>query len=175
MARKKSNNSVPGPDPAPANSSPVDVELLERLIRLMTANELNTVDLRDGKRRVVIKRGMTAVHAVTTAPYAPPAVHPAPAGSAASAHPPAAADHEKGLIAIKSPMVGTFYESPSPDAAPFVSVGTEVNDDSDVCIIEAMKVFNNIKAECTGTIQKILVSNGQTVEFGQVLFLVKPS
>jgi acetyl-CoA carboxylase biotin carboxyl carrier protein len=173
LARKKSNNSVPSPDPAPANSSPVDVELLERLIRLMTANELNTVDLRDGKRRVVIKRGMSAVHALTTSPYAPPAVHPAGAG--ASAHSPAAADHEKGLIAIKSPMVGTFYESPSPDAPPFVSVGTEVNEDSDVCIIEAMKVFNNIKAECTGTIQKILVSNGQTVEFGQVLFLVKPS
>ena len=72
-------------------------------------------------------------------------------------------------------MVGTFYASPSPDAKTFVSVGTRVDEESDVCIIEAMKVFNNIKAETRGTIAKILVTNGQTVEFGQTLFLVKPS
>ena len=71
-------------------------------------------------------------------------------------------------------MVGTFYSSSSPDAKPFVSVGTTVDEDTDVCIIEAMKVFNNIKAECRGTITKIQVENGATVEFGQVLFLVKP-
>jgi acetyl-CoA carboxylase biotin carboxyl carrier protein len=73
-------------------------------------------------------------------------------------------------------MVGTFYTAASPEAKPFVSVGSEVvKDETDVCIIEAMKVFNNIKAEVTGTIQRILVTNGQTVEFGTVLFLVKPS
>ena len=71
-------------------------------------------------------------------------------------------------------MVGTFYAAASPDAKPFVSVGAQVDEETDVCVIEAMKVFNNIKAECRGTIAKILVTNGQTVEFGQPLFLVKP-
>ena len=71
-------------------------------------------------------------------------------------------------------MVGTFYSAASPDAKPFVSVGTQVDEETDVCIIEAMKVFNNIKAECRGTITKVMIENGATVEFGQVLFLVKP-
>ncbi len=71
-------------------------------------------------------------------------------------------------------MVGTFYSSPSPEAKPFVSVGVTVDEETDVCVIEAMKVFNNIKAETRGTIVKILVTNGQTVEFGQPLFVVKP-
>ena len=71
-------------------------------------------------------------------------------------------------------MVGTFSSAPSPDAKPFVSVGTRVDEEADVCVIEAMKVFNNIKAECRGVIIRILVQNGQAVEFGQTLFLVKP-
>jgi acetyl-CoA carboxylase biotin carboxyl carrier protein len=71
-------------------------------------------------------------------------------------------------------MVGTFYAAPSPDAKPFVSVGSRVDEETDVCVVEAMKVFNNIKADTRGTIAKILVSNGETVEFGQTLFLVKP-
>ena len=86
----------------------------------------------------------------------------------------AAPAEDAGLVAIKSPMVGTFYDSSSPEAKPFVTVGSKVNEDTDVCIIEAMKVFNNIKAECRGTIAKILVTSSQTVEFGQTLFLVKP-
>jgi acetyl-CoA carboxylase biotin carboxyl carrier protein len=95
--------------------------------------------------------------------------------SAPSSTPPGAGESDRDLVAIKSPMVGTFYSSPSPDTKPFVSVGSQVDEETDVCIIEAMKVFNNIKAECRGTITKALVNNGQTVEFGQVLFLVKPS
>jgi acetyl-CoA carboxylase biotin carboxyl carrier protein len=71
-------------------------------------------------------------------------------------------------------MVGTFYAASSPDATAFVSVGTRVDEETDVCVIEAMKVFNNIKAETRGTIARILVNNGQSVEFGQTLFLVKP-
>jgi acetyl-CoA carboxylase biotin carboxyl carrier protein len=71
-------------------------------------------------------------------------------------------------------MVGTFYAAANPDSKPFVSVGSKVEEETDVCVIEAMKVFNNVKAECRGTIAKIQVTNGQAVEFGQVLFLVKP-
>jgi len=106
--------------------------------------------------------------------YAAPAAH-APAAGAGAGAPAAPADDSAGLVAIKSPMVGTFYAAPSPDAKPFVQVGSNVDDETDVCVIEAMKVFNNIKAETRGTIAKVMVANGQTVEFGTVLFLVKPS
>ena len=78
------------------------------------------------------------------------------------------------MIPVKSPMVGTFYSAASPEAKPFVSVGSTVSDETVVCVIEAMKVFNNIQAETRGTIAKVMVANGQAVEFGQTLFLVKP-
>lgn len=159
----------------PAATGPMDVSLLEQIVKLMAANDLNTVEVRDGEKRIVLKRGAPAAATVMMAPAAAaPAMAPTvPATSAAQA--PLKQDDDAGLKAIKSPMVGTFYSSPSPDAKPFVSVGSVVDEETDVCIIEAMKVFNNIKAECRGTIAKILVSNGQVVEFGQTLFLVKPS
>jgi len=78
------------------------------------------------------------------------------------------------LIEVKSPMVGTFYATPSPDSDPYVHVGAAVADDTIVCIVEAMKVMNEIKAECAGTIAEVCVKNAQPVEFGQVLFRVKP-
>jgi acetyl-CoA carboxylase biotin carboxyl carrier protein len=152
----------------------MDVTLLERLVKLMAANDLNTVDVRDGDKRVILKRGQAAMPAGAMSMP----VHHAPASTQASGNSvpsaPAATDEDAGLVPIKSPMVGTFYSSPSPDAKPFVSVGTRVDEETDVCVIEAMKVFNNIKAETSGIIAKILVTNGQTVEFGQSLFLVKP-
>jgi acetyl-CoA carboxylase biotin carboxyl carrier protein len=97
-----------------------------------------------------------------------------PGGGSTNAAPPPV-DEEASFKPIKSPMVGTFYAAPAPDAKAFVSVGSKVDEDSDVCVIEAMKVFNNIKAEMRGTIAKILVQSGQAVEFGQTLFLVKPA
>jgi acetyl-CoA carboxylase biotin carboxyl carrier protein len=155
----------------------MDVGLLEQLVKLMSANDLNTVEVRDGDRRVVLKRGAVAgpvQYLPTPGNYAPAAAALAPQASAASGAAAPAAAEEAGALSIKSPMVGTFYASSSPEAKPFVSVGTVVDEETDVCIIEAMKVFNNIKAELRGTVTKILVSNGQTVEFGQPLFLVKP-
>ncbi|MEA2735511.1 MAG: acetyl-CoA carboxylase biotin carboxyl carrier protein [Humisphaera sp.] len=159
----------------------MDVSLLERMVKLMAANDLNTVDVRDGDKRVILKRGAQLIAGSgSSGPYAfPHAAHPthapsAPSPGLASGAASGTSDEHAGLTAIKSPMVGTFYSSPSPDAKPFVSVGSRVDDDTDVCVIEAMKVFNNIKAECNGTIAKILITNGQTVEFGQTLFLVKP-
>lgn len=158
---------------AARTGSPMSTDLLEQIIKLMAANDLNTVDLRDGDKRVILRRGAAvATQMVMAAPqvaHAPAA--PAPAPAAKAAEKPA---EESNLVAIKSPMVGTFYAAPSPDAKPFVSVGSAINENTDVCVIEAMKVFNNIKAEVRGTIAKVLVSNGQTVEFGQTLFLVKP-
>ena len=150
-------------------SNPMDMGLLQQIVNLMTAHDLNTVDVRDGGKRVIIKRGANLMPVAATY-AAPPA-----AGLPASHAPAGVADAEASLTVIKSPMVGTFYAASSPDAKPMATVGMHVDEDTDVCIIEAMKVFNNIKAECKGTIAKVLVTNGQTVEFGQTLFLVKPA
>lgn len=163
----------------------MDVGLLQRIVELMAANDLNTVDVRDGGKRIVLKRGQAVVMAPMAAapaayPQSAPTSAPASGASSAGSAPAAAskaangADDTAGLVAIKSPMVGTFYAAATPDAKPFVSVGSRVEEETDVCIIEAMKVFNNIKAETRGTIERVLVTNGQTVEFGQPLFLVKP-
>lgn len=147
-------------------AGPMDLALLEHIVKLMQANDLSMVELRDGDRRVALHRGAVGGPVVVSAPQAAaPAAPPPPA---------APANPDAGLIPIKSPMVGTFYSAPAPDAKAFVTVGASVDEETDVCVIEAMKVFNNIKAECHGTIAKILVTNGQPVEFGQALFLVKP-
>ena len=174
--RKPNKAARPAAAASTGAAGPMNVDFLQQLVGLMTANDLNTVDLRDQGRRIILKRGATApVYAAAPAPL--PAAH-APVAAPASAAPASgapAADDTAGLVPIKSPMVGTFYTASSPDAKAFVSVGSVVDEETDVCIIEAMKVFNNIKAETRGTITKILVTNGQTVEFGTVLFLVKPS
>jgi acetyl-CoA carboxylase biotin carboxyl carrier protein len=105
------------------------------------------------------------------APAAAPAAVPAAVPAAAPAAPAA----DEGLVAIESPMVGTFYGSPSPDKPPFIAVGAQVNANTVVCLVEAMKIFNEIKAERSGTVAKVLVQSGQAVEFGQPLFMIKPS
>ncbi|HEX8341653.1 MAG TPA: acetyl-CoA carboxylase biotin carboxyl carrier protein [Tepidisphaeraceae bacterium] len=143
--------------------------LLQQLIKLMSDNDLSTIALRDGEQRVVLRRGGQVTYAAQDAAPRPSAPAPQPAAAAI-----APVDDTADLVAIKSPMVGTFYARPTPDAKPFISVGTTVNEDTDVCIIEAMKVFNNIKAEAKGTVTKVLAEDGKPVEFGQVLFLVKP-
>jgi acetyl-CoA carboxylase biotin carboxyl carrier protein len=173
----KSSQSTSAP---PTSGSPLDVRVLEQIVKLMSANDLNTIEVRDGDRRVTLKRGAEIV-APSAGFYAPPAMSApstalassAATGAGSTTSTPAVTD-DANLISIKSPMVGTFYAAPSPEAKPFVSVGSTVDEETDVCVIEAMKVFNNIKAECRGAIAKILVTNGQTVEFGQPLFLVKP-
>jgi acetyl-CoA carboxylase biotin carboxyl carrier protein len=158
------------------SGSPMDVSLLERMVKLMAAHDLNTVDVRDGERRVVLKRG-AAVQTTyaAAAPSSTPLPAPAPAAPPASAGTVSSESDDANLIPIKSPMVGTFYAAPSKGAKPFVTVGAKVDEETDVCIVEAMKVFNNIKAECRGTIARILINDSQPVEFGQVLFLVKPA
>ena len=157
--------------PAVEPGGPMDVALLERIVNLMEANDLNMVDLRDGGRRVMMKRGPAPV--AVPMQVAAPLAAAAPVAATAPQSPPDPLVEEK-LHEITSPMVGTFYSAPSPDAKPFVTVGSVVSEETDVCVIEAMKVFNNVKAECKGTIAKVLVNNGQTVQFGQALFLVKP-
>jgi len=151
----------------------VDVRKLKELIKLMADNDLSELDLRDGSETVVIKRaGIQGVPQVQVGqPIAPASSAPAGKDGAAVG----VDDPEAGLVAITSPMVGTLYSAPDPESPPYVTVGTSVSDDSVVCIVEAMKVFSEIKAECSGTIEKVLIKNGEPVEFGQKLYLVRPS
>jgi len=154
----------------------IDIRKLESLVRLMVENDLTELDLKDGEETVTVKRGGKPV--VVAAPPAAPAVALAPAPAPAAAAPaPAApkADDDAGCIAVESPMVGTFYATPGPDKPPFAQVGTQVGPESIVCLVEAMKIFNEIKAEKSGTIHNTLVKSGQPVEFGQKLLLIKPS
>ncbi len=159
----------------------IDIRKLESLVRLMVENDLTELDLKDGEETVTVKRGGKPV--VMAAPAAAPAVAlaaapapaTAPAPSAPAAAPAAKPDEDAGCIAVESPMVGTFYATPGPDKPPFVQVGAQIGPESIVCLVEAMKIFNEIKAEKSGTIHKILVKSGQPVEFGQKLFLIKPS
>ena len=146
---------------------------LKELIKLMKENDLTELDLQDEKERVALKRAapISAVSQVAM-PIAPAAVVSSPMAENGTA-----VDGAKpsGLETINSPMVGTFYVSANPDAEPFVTSGDKVTADTVVCIVEAMKVFNEIKAELVGIIVRVLVENGQAVEFGQPLFEVKPT
>ena len=158
----------------------LDVDKIRQLVEMMVANDLVEISLRDGDVEVNLRRpnpnGPVPVQLAdsTVNPAAPPAAS-APTGEAAAALPAApAAEEESNLAEIPSPMVGTFYASPDPDSPPFVTVGSEVHPESVVCILEAMKVFNEIKAEVSGTIERILAKNEQPVEYGQPLFLVRP-
>jgi acetyl-CoA carboxylase biotin carboxyl carrier protein len=147
----------------------LDLRDVKRLVNLMDRHGLAEVELEDAGRRVRLRKGGGAeVHSLVPAHAAAPA--PAPAAAPAPVPAPAAPGVE-----IRSPMVGTFYRASSPEAAPFAEVGDVIHRDSVVCIVEAMKVMNEIKSEVEGEILAVLAQNGEAVEFDQPLFLVKPS
>jgi len=160
----------------PPNTGDIfDHRRIRRLVELMNDHDLAEIDLRDAEVRIRIRKHHEPV---ITQVMASPAVSaatlaPAPQVAAPSA-PAAAAASEEHLVMIKSIMVGTFFAAPSPDAPPFVKVGDSVGVDTTVCIIEAMKVFNEIPAGVTGKIVAVLVESGDPVEFGQPLFKVDP-
>ncbi len=165
----------------------IDIRKLKELVRLMVENDLTELDLRDSEEQVTVRRphpyAAPAIIApqgqIVGLPHAPMVTKTAGNGAAelqsAAAATSTAVDEMQDLVKIESPMVGTFYTAANPDSPPFVSMGSLVSPEKVVCIIEAMKIFNEIKAECSGTIHKVLVKNGQPVEFGQPLFLVKPA
>ncbi len=141
----------------------------------MVANDLTELDLRDDKQTVTLKRaGQVVVQASPAHMVMPPmpAVS-APAAAPAAAAPAAAPAADPGLEYVVSPMVGTCYLASSPDAAPFVKVGDPVSSGQVTCLIEAMKVFNEIKSDKSGKIVQVLVKNGEAVEFGQRIFAVR--
>jgi acetyl-CoA carboxylase biotin carboxyl carrier protein len=156
----------------------IDIRKLKELVRLMVTNDLSELDLRDEQQQVTVKRGGNQAQPVIqqiapAAPVvaaAPPVAAAAPPAAAAPAEPAA----DDGLVPIESPMVGTFYAKPNPEKPNFVSVGDSIGPDTVICLIEAMKIFNEIKAERSGTVAKVLVENGDAVEFGQPLLLIKP-
>lgn len=151
---------------------------LKELIEFLIEKDVTEFELERGDVKVRIKRGQPVVVA-SAAPVAPvfansvPQVAPAPTASASAAAAAAPAEEEAGLHIVKSPIVGTFYEAPSPGALPFVKVGDRVADGQPLCIVEAMKLMNEIESDATGEIVKILVKNGQPVEYGQGLFAVR--
>ena len=149
-----------------------NLDKLKELIELMEKHDLTDVHLRHGAEQWRLRRGPQVVAAAPAAYAVPPVAAPAPAVAAAGAAPAAPVSN---LLEIKSPIVGTYYSSPTPEDPVFVSAGSKVTQDTVVCIVEAMKVFNQITADVSGTIEEILVGNGDPVESGQVLFRVKPN
>lgn len=156
----------------------IDIRKLKELVKLMVENDLSELDLKDEQESVSLRRpyasaGASMAPAPMPAQQAQPAAQSGAAPSAPSA--PAAQDEDAGLVPIISPMVGTFYSSADPESPAYISVGDNVGPDTTVCIVEAMKVFSEIKAECSGKVAKVLVKNAEPVEYGQPLFLVRPS
>lgn len=151
----------------------MDLKDIKAIIDLMKKNSINEFELEKDQFKIKLRREpqskavAPAAYIEAPAPVAAPAAAPAPAPAAATA--PASDESE-----IKSPMIGTFYRQASPEAARYVEVGAEVGPDTVICIIEAMKVMNEIKADTRGIITAALVDNGKPVEFGQALYKIKP-
>ncbi len=165
----------------------MNIKEIKQLVKMMVDCDLSELDITDGEHnRVHLKRGgqdqpivmagpPQAAQPMPMAPAAPQVAATTEASSSVEAGGQQEAPASEGLLEVKSPMVGTFYSSPSPDDDAYVKVGDSVGDDTVVCIVEAMKVMNEIKAECSGTIAEVCVQNAQPVEYGQVMFKVKPA
>ena len=154
----------------------MDLRKLKKLIDLVEESGIAEIEVTEGEEKVRITRATAAPAPVyaTPAHVAAPAPAPAPAAAPAAAAPAPAAPAARDLSnAQKSPMVGTFYRAPGPNAAAFVEVGQQVKAGDTLCIIEAMKLMNEIEAEKSGTVKEILVENGTPVEFGEPLFIIE--
>jgi acetyl-CoA carboxylase biotin carboxyl carrier protein len=157
--------------------SEFDFSRIEKLLEIMKANDLVEIEIKQGEDKIFLKRAQpqgsapvvpTIIHSPIPIVAGQPVTLPAPSGQVR------AGGTDAGLELIKAPLVGTFYATPSPDSPPFVEVGSKVEPQMVVCIVEAMKVMNEIKTEVGGTIVEVLVKNGQAVEFGQPLFKIRP-
>jgi acetyl-CoA carboxylase biotin carboxyl carrier protein len=152
-----------------------DVERIRRLVQLMEQHDLREIDLRKSEQRIRLCRGADdAVPTPRAAVPDPTTLPPVPATGAGRATEPAAAAADDHLTVITSPMVGTFYSRPNPNAEPYVKVGDVVEPETTICVIEAMKVFNEIPAETHGKIVAILVDDEEPIDFGRPLFKLDP-
>jgi acetyl-CoA carboxylase biotin carboxyl carrier protein len=154
----------------------VDLKDIKAVIDLMKKNAITEFELEKQEFKIKLKRGGNGGHAVQAYDDQPTVlISGAPANALSAGSPTSAAPAATSSdLDIKSPMIGTFYRSPSPESASYVEIGTEVNPDTVVCIIEAMKVMNEIKAEVRGVVTQICLDNAKPVEFGQPLFKVRP-
>jgi len=153
-----------------------DVRKVRRFIELMNEHDLSEIDLRQADQRIRLRRGPEMVTvAGAVQPLAPTSSTGPKASDGSTLGAVAAAAEDANALFVRSPMVGTFYTTASPDSPPFVKVGDQVGPESTVCIVEAMKVFNEIPAECSGKIAAVLATTGQSVEYGQPLFRVTPN
>lgn len=152
----------------------MDIRKIKKLIELLEESNLTQLEITEGEESVRLTREVTTAVAPVTIPVpaAPVVQAAAPAQTAAQTPEPAVAEVASGHKVL-SPMVGTFYRSPSPDAAPFIDVGSNVSEGDTICIIEAMKMMNQIEADKTGRVKAILVSNGDPVEFDQPLIVIE--
>ena len=155
----------------------MDLKQIKQIIDLMKRSELTEFAVEEEGFKLKIRRGLNGAPVVTSNGGPSPSVpEPAPAPAAAPASPSIASGEdreESGIAYIKAPMVGTFYRSPSPESPPFIELNAKVAENTVVCIIEAMKIMNEIQAEAKGTILDVLIENGQPVEYGQRLFKIK--
>lgn len=156
---------------------PFEVSTIEFLVALMSKHDISEIDLREGTQRIHLRRGLAVPATALPAPVAVPAAPPIQPSAAPAATAPAQAEKApaRNLVEIKSPTIGTFYAREKPEAQPYVTVGSRVSPNTVVGLIEAMKLFSEIPASCSGVIVEILVENSQPVEYNQVLFRVDPS
>ena len=149
----------------------MDIRKVKKLIELLDESGIAEIEITEGEESVRISRHASSVAAAPAAPAPAPAA--APASAAAPAAPAAApAAMDEGGHAVTAPMVGTYYSAPSPGSPPFVQVGDRVGEGDTLCIVEAMKMMNQIEAEVSGVIKSIRVQNGEPVEYGQILFVI---
>jgi acetyl-CoA carboxylase biotin carboxyl carrier protein len=180
MAGKKKSEDGGASDAGP--SSPFSLETIQQLVELLERSSVSRISWRRGSERIVIQRGFPSGPTLVSAPAAP-AVHthlsplaaPASAGPRVSAPEPAPAPPaERPGVLVTSPFVGTFYRAPGPDQPVLVELGSVVKKGQPICIIEAMKLMNEIESEVAGKVTEILAENAQPVEFGQALFRIEP-
>jgi acetyl-CoA carboxylase biotin carboxyl carrier protein len=153
----------------------MDIEHIKSLVELMVENDLSKIELQEGETHILLRRGQPPVVSHLSATAGPPAATPTTANpTGAPAVPTEAPPSEPAHLLIRSPMVGTFYAASDPESPAFVKVGDTVEPDTVVCLVEAMKVFNEINAEVSGRVTKVLVSNAEAVEYDQPLFAVEP-
>lgn len=151
-----------------------DVDRIRQIIELMEEHDLSEVDLQQGDEKIKLGRGQTVAAPVYAAPPASAVSSGgSPSGSAGGGSA-GGGSVDSGTITINAPMIGTFYSKANPESPAFVKVGDHVGPDTVVCIVEAMKVFNEIPAECSGKIVEVLVSDQQAVDFGKPMFRVQP-
>ena len=153
----------------------MDIRSIRKLIEMVEGSDIAEIEIKEGENTVRITRNKEPVYiqAASSQPQYAPAPIANPVSTSTATAPVAEAVADVSGESITSPMVGTFYAAPAPDAAPFVKVGQKINAGDTLCIIEAMKIMNPIEAEISGVVKQVLVQNGEPVEFGQTLFIIE--